>query len=211
TFDPNLDGQGFPITVNFGNAFVKLSVQGRVPTVIDYWTMHDTVAESDADEDLGSGGIMLLPDLVDQNGMVRHLGVGAGKDANVYVFDRDNMGKFTPNDDGTLYQELAGGLGNGEWAAPAWFNGTIYFGAVADTIQAFPVSAATLSTAPPAMTTTTFGYPGTTPAISANGTDDAILWALEYTDPVVLHAYDATDVTNELYNSSQAPNNRDNA
>ena len=185
-------------------------MQGRVPTVIDYWTMHDTVAESDADEDLGSGGIMLLPDLVDQSGIVRHLGVGAGKDTNIYVFDRDNMGKFTPTDNGTLYQELAGGLGNGEFAAPAWFNGTIYFGAVGDTIRAFPVSAATLSTAPPAMTTTTFDYPGTTPSISANGTDNAILWALEDTDPVVLHAYDATDITQELYNSVQAANNRDN-
>jgi hypothetical protein len=211
TFDPNLDGLGFPYTGNFGNAFVKLSVQGRVPKVLDYWTMHGSVAESDADEDLGSGGIMLLPELVDASGIVRHLGVGAGKDGNVYVFDRDNMGKFTPNNDGTLYQELPAGLANGEFAAPAWFNGTVYFGAIGDNIRAFPMSTATLSTAPPAMTTDTFGYPGTTPAISANGTDGAILWALEYANPVVLHAYDASDITKELYNSGQAANNRDNA
>ena len=211
TFDPNLDGLGFPYTGNFGNAFVKLSVKGRVPKVLDYWTMHNTVAESDADADLGSGGIMLLPDLVDANGTVRHLGVGAGKDANVYLFDRDNMGKFSASNDGTLYQELPSGLGNGEFATPAWFNGTIYFGAIGDNIRAFPVSTAMLSTAPPAMTTNTLDYYGTTPAISANGMDDAILWALEYGNPVVLRAYDARDITAELYNSGQAPNGRDNA
>jgi hypothetical protein len=61
------------------------------------------------------------------------------------------------------------------------------------------------------MTSNAFGYPGTTPAISANGTNDAILWALEDADPVILHAYDAADITKELYNSGQALDNRDNA
>src|SRR5205085_608071 len=137
---------------DFGNSFVKLSVKQRRPAVLDYWTMHNSIEESDADLDLGSGGIMLLPGLVDASGMIRHLGVGAGKDGNVYIFDRDNMGKFNGSTDSNLYQELPNALANAQYAVPAWFNGTIYFGAVGDHIRAFTVSAARLSGGRPVMT-----------------------------------------------------------
>ncbi|MGA8028822.1 MAG: hypothetical protein WB992_16890, partial [Bryobacteraceae bacterium] len=127
TFDTALNAQGFPDRGDYGNAFVKLTLSGGKLTAADYWTMDNTTSESDDDEDLGSGGLMLLPDLVDANGKTRHLGTGAGKDANVYVFDRDNMGKFDSSNNSTLYQELAGGLGGGEYASPAWFNQTVYY------------------------------------------------------------------------------------
>ena len=201
TFDPDLDVLGFPYHGNFGNAFVKLSVDGRVPSVIDYWTMHDSVVESDADADLGSGGIMILPDVVDNDGTVHHLGAGAGKDGNIYVFDRDNMGKFDPNSNNAIYQVLPSALPSAELAAPAWFNGMVYFGAIDDRIRAYTMIGARLSTAPAAFTPKTFGYPGTTPSISADGNDNAILWALENSNPVVLHAYDAANIGIELYNT----------
>ncbi len=207
TFDGNLDVQGFPFKGDYGNAFVKLSVDGRVPKVLDYWTMHNSEMESDGDVDLGSGGVMLLPDLVDANGVVRHLGTGAGKDGNVYVFDRDNMGKFNPGDN-TLYQELPGALGNSQFASPAWFNGTIYYGATSDYIRAFSVTGGRLS-ASVAMTPIVFGYPGATPSVSANGTNNGILWAIENNAVAVLHAYDAGNIARELYNSSQAAQGRD--
>jgi len=204
TFDTNLDAMGFPSSQDYGNAFVELSVVGT-PMVLDYWTMSNTVDESNNDIDLGSGGVMLLPDVTDGDGNVRHLGVGAGKDRNVYVFDRDNMGKFVPAGDTTIYQELLGRLRGPSFAAPAWFNGTVYFGAVNDSIRAFPVVDGLLTTS--GMTSpSTFTYPGTTPAISANGTSNAILWAIENNDPLVLHAYDATNLSVELYNSFQDPN-----
>ena len=199
TFDPDLDVLGFPRNSDYGNAFVKLSVTGGIPGVLDYWTMHDTVRESDNDADLGSGGVMLLPDVTDSSGTVRHLGVGAGKDANIYVFDRDNMGKFNPDTDDALYQKLQGSLGNSEFAAPAWFNGVVYFGAIGDAIRAFPVADGRLSNVPSSVTPTVFEYPGATPAISANGTTNGILWAAENVDPVVLHAYDASNIGIELY------------
>jgi hypothetical protein len=204
TFDRQLDGGNFPAGGDYGNSFVKLSVKERKPAVLDYWTMHNSIEESDADVDLGSGGIMLLPDLVDANGTVRHLGTGAGKDGNVYMFNRDNLGKFNGSGDVTLYQELPNALANAQFAVPAWFNGNIYFGAIGDHIRAFTVSSARLSTAPPVMTQASFGYPGASPSISANGTNNPILWAFENTDPVVLHAYDANDLSRELYNSRQA-------
>ena len=43
-------------------------------------------------------------------------------------------------------------------------------------------------------------------AISANGTSNGILWAIQYneTTPGVLHAFNAANLTTDLYNSSQA-------
>jgi hypothetical protein len=201
TFDANVNPSGFPYHKDYGNSFVKLST-GFMPAVQDYWTMHNTVDESDDDVDLGSGGIMLLPNLTDARGNVRHLGTGAGKEGDVYVFDRDNMGKFDPKGDSNLYQELPEALAGGEFTTPAWFNNTVYFGASGDYIRAFPVVAARLSSAPSATTPNKFVYPGSTPAISANGTRNGILWAIENTNPVTLHAYDAMNIRTELYNSA---------
>ena len=208
TFDTTLNKQKFPAKSDFGNAFVKLVVSNGLKAV-DYWTMDNTVSESDADEDLGSGGVMLLPDVKDIHGKIRHLGTGAGKDKNIYVFDRDNMGKFDPSNNSTLYQELPSALPGGIWSSPAWFDGTVYYGSVNDVIRAFRVSFAKLSSSPTSVTKHAFPYPGVSPAISANGTANAILWAVENTDTAVLHAYNANDLATELYNSNNAPSGRD--
>jgi hypothetical protein len=202
TFDTTLDGNGFPINGDYGNAFVKLSVAGQL-AVADYFNMHNTVQESDADEDLGSGGAMILPDLTDSQGHVRHLAVGAGKDTNIYVVDRDNMGKFNPSSD-NIYQEILGVLPGGVWAMPAYFNNTVYYGSVSHPLKAFSITNARLSTSPTGQTATSFTYPGTTPSISANGSSNGIVWAVENSSPAVLHAYDATNLSHELYNSNQA-------
>jgi hypothetical protein len=66
-----------------------------------------------------------------------------------------------------------------------------------------------LATTASQTTSHTFAYPGTTPTVSANGSSDAILWAVENSNPAVLHAYDATNLATELYNSNQASNSRD--
>jgi hypothetical protein len=201
TFDTTLDSKGLPIHGDYGNAFLKLT-PGL--TVADYFNMYNTVAESNADEDLGSGGALVLPDMLDARGKTRHLAVGAGKDQNIYLADRDNMGKFDPDGNDNVYQELVGALASGEFAMPAYFNNTLYYGAVGDFIRALPLSQAKLSPIPSSMTSNSFGYPGATPSISANGMGSGILWAAENTDPAVLHAYDATNLSRELYNSNQA-------
>jgi hypothetical protein len=79
----------------------------------------------------------------------------------------------------------------------------VYYGAVGDSIKAFAISNARLGSNPLSQTGNQFSYPGATPSISANGINNAILWAAENTDPAVLHAYDATNLANELYNSNQ--------
>jgi hypothetical protein len=177
-------------------------------SVSDYFTMSTTVVESEKDIDLGSGGVMLLPNLKDAQGKTRQLAVGAGKDSNIYLVDRHNLGKFSPGTD-NIYQEVDGALPGGVWNSPAYFNGTIYYGASGAHLKAFQLSSARLSASTSSESSTTFIYPGTTPSVSANGTQNGIVWACEHGIPAVLHAYDAADLANELYNSNQAPNGRD--
>jgi hypothetical protein len=117
------------------------------------------------------------------------------------------MGKFNPNTD-QIYQEISGQLGGGVFAMPAFFNNTIYYGAVGDALKAFPVTSARLAAAPSSQTTHQFAYPGTTPSVSANGTANGIVWAIEDSG-ATLFAYDAANLTTELYDSNQAANNRD--
>jgi outer membrane protein assembly factor BamB len=118
------------------------------------------------------------------------------------------MGKFNAAQNNT-YQQISGQLAGAEFAKPSYFNGTVYYGAVGDSVKAFPITNAKLATTPSSKTSVQFGYPGATPAISANGTNNAILWAVENGAPAVLHAYDATNLANELYNSNQASGGRD--
>jgi len=209
TFDTTLTPAGFPNRGDFGNSLVKLALRGSNLTATDYWTMYNSNSESSVDTDLGSGGLMLLPDFTDAAGVTRQLVVAAGKDHNVYVADRNAMGHYNASNNSTLYQELPGALPGGEYSSPAYFDSHVYFGSVGQNLRSFSVSGAKLVVSPVQTTPTTFGYPGTTPSVSAYGTTGGIVWATENTSPAVLHAYDATNVGTELYNSAQAANGRD--
>ena len=214
TFDDTLNSNGFPEHGDYGNGFIKISTASGSLSVADYFTMSNTDSESDADQDLGSGGEILLPDLQDGQGNTWHLAVGAGKDGHIYVANRDLMGKFNTNNDSAIYQEIdSSGLGGGVWSVPAYFNNKVYYGAVSDHLRAFSIANAKLSTPASSMSATSFGYPGTTPSISANGDANGIVWVVENNGGGnaggVLHAYDATNLGTELYNSNQAANNRD--
>ncbi len=206
TFETTLNAQGFPSNADCGNCFVKIST-GTGLRLVDYFTPHNTVAESSADLDLGSGGAILLPDVQDAGGVTKHLSVGAGKDAIIYVADRENMGKFNASTD-QIYQGISGQLGGQVFSMPAYFNGTVYLGAVGDALKAFPVTTARVALTPSSQSTHNFAYPGTTPSVSANGATNGIVWAIENSG-AILFAFDATDLTKELYDSNQAANSRD--
>jgi PQQ-like domain len=208
-FETALDANGFPGAQDYGNSFLKISTAGGSLTVADYFTMFNEVAESNSDQDLGSGGEMLLPDLTDSTNTVRHLVIGAGKDGNIYVVNRDSMGKYNSSDNQQIWQQVSGALPSGIWSTPAYFNGTVYYGDSGATLKAFAIANAKLSSQPQSQTPSQFTRPGTAPSVSANGTANAIVWAHENTNPAVLHAYDAANLAHELYNSSQAPANRD--
>lgn len=208
TFDTTLTSQGFPVNGDYGNAFVKLSTSGGTLAIADYFNMYNTVQESNSDTDLGSGGAIILPDVTDNNGGVHHLAVGAGKDTNIYVVNRDNMGKWNSSNN-NAYQVLAGALPGGVWSKPSYYNNAVYYGGVGDHLKAFGISNAKLTTSPTSQSANTFPYPGTFPLISSNQNTNGIVWAVANTNPAVLYAYDATNLAHELYDSNQASGGRD--
>lgn len=214
TFDTSLDGNAFPANGDFGNAMLRLSLVNGKLMVADYFTMYNTQSESSQDVDLGSGGPLLLPDQTDSHGVVHRLIVGAGKDRNIYLADRDNLGKFNPSTnpaDNNIYQELVGANLGMSFSSAAYFNGVLYSAADGDALKAYPMVDAKMSTTPSSVSATKFLHPGPTPTVSANGTQNGIVWALDSNtgQPAVLHAYDATNLAREIYNSNEAPNGRD--
>jgi hypothetical protein len=208
-FETTLDANGFPSQGDYGNSFVKLSSTGGNLAVADYFASFDALQLSSKDTDLGSGGEMLLPDMTDSTNTTRHLVVGAGKDGKIYVVDRDNMGKYNSTKN-NIWQEVDGVLGGGVFASPAHFNGNLYYGAVNANLKAFSISNAKISSTATSQSAGAFTYPGTSPVVSANGTTNAIVWAHENkSGAAVLHAYDASNLATELYNSTQATGSRD--
>ena len=137
TFGTTLDANGFPVDSDYGNSFMKLSASPL--KVTDYFAPLDVVALANADGDFGSGGAMLLPDQKTADGTIKHLAVAAGKDNKIYVVDRDAMGKFNASAN-NIWQVLTGTLAGGIWGSPAYFNGTVYYGALNDNIKALPVT-----------------------------------------------------------------------
>ena len=216
TFDAALDENGFPSLGNYGDAVVKLAVDptstadhpnvnGWGLRVVDYFAPTNVVDLGTLDLDLGSGGLLLLPDAAGSLDHP-HLLVAAGKQGRIYLIDRDNMGKLDLNVD-QVVQEFAG-IVHASFGTPAYANGSLYYvGAIKDQALAFSVADATI-TSPTSSSPDSYGYPGSTPVVSANGSDDGILWVLDHATNQ-LRAYDASDLAIELYNGSQAPDGRD--
>jgi len=209
-FDTTLTGAGFPNQQDYGNAAVKLTQAGSTLTVSDYFATSNTVTQSQADSDLGSGSPLLIADQVDSAGTTRHLMLAVGKDDNLYLLDRDNMGKFNVNGN-TIYQQVNSAVGGGNFSAPVYFNGSIYLAGIGSPLKQFQFAQALLPATRTSQSSASFGFPGTSPSISANGTANAIVWAAEsnINSAAVLHAYNPANLAVEYYNSSQAAGDRD--
>src|SRR5215813_3693352 len=199
-FDTNLQ-----TPVNYGGAIIRIDLS-KGPTVQDYFAPSNQAFLSTSDLDVGSGGLAILPD---QPGSNPHLLVQAGKEGRIYVVNRDNMGHFNSSSDNIVQEFVAI---PSVFSSPVYFNGKVYYWGVNDFVKAFTVTNGMLSTSPTDLGGVSFGFPGATPTISANGTSNAILWALEtdaFSDtgpggPTVLFAYDAGNLSaGPLYNSSQ--------
>jgi hypothetical protein len=210
-FDTNLTG-GFPSNSDYGDSALKLLTPSL--SVSDYFTPFDQQTLAAGDTDLGSGAAVVLPDISDTTGTIHHFLVAAGKDSRLYLLDRDNLGKFNSGGD-LIYQELpTGTLPGGTWSSATYFNNSVYLGSTVETPGSQGNSIQQLQfdfTNPTkpllhsvSSTGTKFAFPGATATISSNGTSSGIVWAIEQTTgPAILHAYDATNLGNELYNSSQ--------
>ena len=211
TFDTTLDANGFPSKGDSGNSIVKITSAMPI-TLLDYFTPAATVSESASDDDFGSGGPLLLPDVTDASGKTRRLAVSGSKGQNLFVADRDNLGKYNGESD-TVYQEIKGAFIGGVYSKPAYFNGTVYFGASSDAIKAFPVVNAKLAITPQSETLQKNYYPGATPSITSNGASNGIVWSVNNGPSTgtiaILYADDASNLATEFYDTNQAAHSRD--
>jgi hypothetical protein len=220
--NPVADGMTFTIaTAQPGHDYAE-SVLRIDPTqnsangnmkVVSSFTPSDQVALNNADLDQGSGGVLLLPDSVG-SAAHPHLMVQTGKEGEVYLIDRDNLGGYNPVTNGpdNVVQVLPPGtVAGGAYSTPAYFNGKIYYMGAGDVLKAFSISNGVINPTPVAQTSQVFGFTGASPFITTDGSGDGIVWVLDNhlhgtngaaNGPSVLHAYDANTLQ-ELYNSSE--------
>lgn len=186
-----------------GDSYLKLAHGSNTLSVTSFFTPSNQADLDAADLDVGSGGVVLLPD---QPGTHQHVLVGCGKEGAICLLDRDALGGYNSVDQ--TVQRIPGVIA-GVWGVPAYWNSNVYFGAYNNPVTAFSLSGGTLGATPGSQTNMMFGYPGTVPAISSNGTSNGIVWALDLgayasNGPAILHAFDANNLQTELYNSGQA-------
>jgi hypothetical protein len=217
-------------TTDYGDSIVKLGPpSGGNFQVMDYFTPYNQSSLSGGDTDVASGGLMLLPDLASGQQLLTQM----GEEGRMYLIDRNNMGKYCVNQtppcngsDTNIVQEIPGATA-GVWGTPAYWNGSVYWGGGSDgggpdNLKAFSFNAnnsGLISTSPTSESVQQFSFAAPSPIISANGNTNGILWGLDDSafgsscsggsNCQVLYAYDATNLANMLYNSSQAANNRD--
>jgi hypothetical protein len=193
---------------NFSMSFVKLDASLHVR---DYFTPWNWQSLAAVDKDLGSGGVLIVPD---QPGVFPHELIGCGKPAPVYVVNRDEMGGMNPTGDTQIIQALPDIVGAGEgtqahcFTTPAFWEQNLYFVGIGDVIKAFHLDPQTgkMTAVPTSQGTFIYPYPGAQPVVSSNGALNGIVWAVDHSSPSVLHAYDATDVSRELYVSPSLGN-----
>ncbi len=219
-------GNGTFDTVNVpatavGDSLLKLGMSSGKLALLDYFTPYNQSSLNSGDVDLGSGGVLLLPD---QPGSFPHLLVGAGKQGLIYLLNRDQMTKLNQHycngcsSDTQVVQESSLGQVGGLWSMPAYWNNTVYFWGSGDVLKSIPLVNGLLDYAHLTSSTISYNFPGATPTIAANGTSNGMLWSIDSSaygapapGPAVLHAHDATNIARELWNSAQAANGRDQA
>lgn len=196
------NGKFDPATGSFGDSILRLDA--KTYRFLDYFAPSNQQYLDDYDADLGSGGVMLFPPAA--NGTSgKKLMVQAGKEGTIYIVDTANMGHFGATD--AVYQELKSAIG-AVFGCPAYFHNMVYFGpAYSGLVSYIVVNGKFTKTAPSAVTSTYYQFPGPTPSISSNGDSDGIVWAIQTDgyqkgDPAILHAYNAMNVASELYNSA---------
>jgi hypothetical protein len=200
TFDVNTGGS------DYGQSVMKLGIPsaGAFP-ILDYFTPYNVTSYNSSDLDIGSAGLVLLPE---QSGPYPHLLVQGDKAGNLFLINRDNMGHYNSSNNNQIVQYITS-ADPGMWSSPAWWNDYVYIGGNSDYIKAFSFNTTTglLSTTPVSETGQKYSYPGVTVSISSNGTSNGIVWALNNakfastTGQGSLHAYKATNLATQLYSS----------
>ncbi len=208
TFDVNSGG------TDYGDSTVKLNTTSPF-SVAGYFTPADQQTLEGDDSDHGSGGAAIL---VDQPPTAphQHLVIGGGKEGDLFLLDRDNMGGYGANfnpADSNAVQKFS--VGNGIFSTAAFFNNVLYIAGAGGHLKSFAFNTTTgiFNTAQSSQSADSFGFPGATPAVSARGTTNGIVWAIDNGQycteqspgcgAAVLHAFDAKQLSSELWNSAQ--------
>jgi hypothetical protein len=200
---------GTLVPASNGNAFLKLSTSSGL-ALLDYSkTTAPTMTSLISAGSSPAGAAIVLPDFTDDSGKVWHLALGAGGDGSIFLLNRDSLGGAGLQSTPILQVVWSAVSSAGGTSALAYFNGAVYHSISDGQIKDFALSDARLSTTPVNQTNSTLGASGAQLSISAKGTNRGILWALENDGAGILHAYDAADLSRELYNSTQASNSRD--
>lgn len=210
TFDVNSSGP------DYGDSVVSLAVNGNTLAPNSFFTPVDQNSLSAADNDMGTSSVMLLPT---QTGPIQNLAVTADKSGTIYLLNSDNLGGYSATGNPSLQRF---NIGYSILTSPAFFNNMMYLAGEAGPLSAWTFTPSTelFSTTPVSSSTAIYGCndcggAGTTPVISANGTSNAVLWALDNSgrekSPAILRAYDPLNLQNVLYSSDQAAKNRDTA
>ncbi len=214
TFDADVSGN------DYGDSILKISSTGALG-VVDFFTPNNQMILNQYDADLGSGGVVILPD---QATGPPHLMVQGGKQGLIYLLDRDSLGGFLSGSDNVVQEFQAD---KGSWTTPAFWNNALYIAGSGDhgncdALKAYPFSPQlNFSTLPSTASLHCFGFPGATPVVSSAGTANGIAWATDVGcygtaasscgGPAVLYALDASNVSTQLWFSSQAASGRDQA
>ena len=168
-----------------------------------FFAPSDQATLNNNDTDLGAGGATILIDA--PSAPVPHLVIGGGKEGFLYLLNRDSLGGNNSTDSGAVQ---VFNVGNGTFATPAFWQNNLYLAGVNGHVKAFAFNTTTgkFTTAPSSQSPGTFGFPGSTPSISSQGASNGIVWATERANgsASVLHAYDATNLATELWNSDSA-------
>jgi hypothetical protein len=196
---------------NYSDSVVKLKPGAHGLSLADFFTPYNQAKMAEDDFDLGSAGVMLLPRQPDS---FPDLAVTSGKNGHIYVLNRDSLGGYNPGrGNPQIVQEISRQLRQ-QMGTPAYWNGRVYFGAGTspqkDGIKAFALRNGKLSAAPVSQTAPMSHLTRSTVSVSSNGDSKGIVWAVDndayyavQQGTAVLHAYDATDLSRELYNSNQ--------
>ena len=183
------------VSQDWGDSFLRVETLGGALTVTNSFTPFDQASLNSGDEDLGSGGLVLLPDSVG-SAAHPHLMVGVDKRGKFYLVDRDNLGGYSgPNGPDNIIESFQ--MIHGGFSTPAYFNGRIYFGLVGANPVAYDISNGSTNGSPMVDSDFSFGYPGSTPSISCNGTSNGVVW---FVNPIgssnlQLIACDASNMT----------------
>lgn len=200
----------FSATSSMGESIVAFSLANGGITPIDAFTPFNYQTLNNSDWDLGSGGILMVPD---QQGTHPHVLVQAGKEGRIIVLDRDNLGGYASGatSNTNALQDISGLIPapKGFWETPAYWNGQVYLWARDNVGMMFKMNTGVMNVEPDSKTSVSSGWPSPTFSISSNGTQDGVAWAVrsdqfDSNGPAVLYAWDANDLSKTIYQSDNS-------